>query len=178
MRVGIMNKSSRAALISTLSILISLSPWISSGAQASPRAAATGVTSTTGSARFIAYATTSPTGVNPTAALVLSNSSSAQYFYIRNTGTISISAFTITLSYSSGPGTVTLFHCDQGVAFSGSSCVSGNGKVSISQSGSVSLVLPSNSWYAFELNPKNSVTPTVSISVSSSQIRSPIISNG
>jgi hypothetical protein len=177
MRVVIMNKSLRAALISTFSILISVSPWISSDAQASPVAAATEITSFTNSARFIAYATRSVSGANPLAALVLSNSATAQNFYIRNTGTVSISSFTITLSYSSGQGAVTFYHCDLGVAFSGSSCASGKGKVITAQSGSVSLVIPAGSWYAFQLDPKKLTTPTVSITVSSSQIRSPIILN-
>jgi hypothetical protein len=41
----------------------------------------------------------------------------------------------------------------------------------------VSLPTPVGGWYAFEITPQNKSTPTISVSVSSSQIRSPLIIN-
>lgn len=173
-----MNKSLRAALISTFSILISLSPWISSSAQASQRATATGVTSSASSATFIAYATTSASGGNPNgAALVLSNTTAAQYFYVRNTGTVAISMVSLGITYTAIPAKTAFYRCEAGVTFSAlNTCASGV-RTSILTSGTLALNLAPGSWYAFELDPKKLTTPTVSISVSSSQIRSPIFSN-
>jgi hypothetical protein len=132
------------------------------------------------SATFIAYATTTTSGANPNGvALTLSNSNSRQTFYIRNTGTLAIRRISLTITYSVSPGTTTLFRCNVGVLFqtgNNDTCASA-GNTSVSASTSLTLAINPGSWYAFRLNPQNTTTPTISVSVSSAQIRLPVVSN-
>ena len=132
-----------------------------------------------GTGTFIAYATTSTTGANPNAPLTLSNSSGAQYFYIRNTGTIAITAVTATISYAGNPSTTTLLYCNEQVLFSARHTCSNGTSTSSPTTGTVSIPLSiqPNSWYEFELDLKKAATPTISVSVSSSQIRPGITTN-
>lgn len=177
MRVGTLRKCVSATLISFFLLLDTLAPASLTYAQAGASAGTVSASTSLSTARFIAYATTSTSGPNPLSALVLSNSSGSQDFYIRNTGTLALLSLTIALSYSSSPGTTTFFRCSAGVSFTGSSCASGPTKVSVSQSGSVTLAFAANTWYAFQLNPTNKIVPTINVSVSSTQIRAPIITN-
>ena len=134
-----------------------------------------------GTASFVLFATNLSGGANPNGvALTLSNSTAAQYFYVRNTGSVAISAFSLTVTYSSTPARTDFYRCDAEVLFSArNTCASGVRTTVTTSSGLavVSLSLLPNSWVAFEIDPKKLTTPTVSTSVSSSQIRPGLIIN-
>jgi hypothetical protein len=171
-------KSLRTVLTSLLVIVISLLPSSFENVQAASAARANQTTAGISSATFIAYATTSPTGANPNGSqLTLLNKTASQYFYIRNTGTVTISAITLNVSYTQVPAKTSFYHCALGVAFiSLNTCASGI-RASITGSGIVIITLPPNSWFALELDPKRLTTPSISVSISSSQIRSPLSLN-
>lgn len=132
------------------------------------------------SGTFIAYATATTAGANPNGvALTLSNSKGLQTFYVRNTGTLATRAISLSVSYSSPPGTTALLRCDVDVLFASANndnCVSGS-STSVTASASLTLALNPGSWYAFRLNPQNRTAPTISVSVSSAQIQLPLIRN-
>ena len=167
-------KTIRIALLSFLIAAVTFAPvdLAQSNALVARANNASGVLSV-GTGTFIAYATTSSSGAKPNAPLTLLNSNGAQYFYIRNTGTIAITAVTVNLSYTSSTGATTFQHCNAQVVFSAlNTCASGT-STSLSTSGTFafSLSIQPNSWYEFELDPNKKTTPTISVTVSSSQIR-------
>lgn len=143
-----------------------------------PQASISGGPTSIGSASIIAYATRTTTGANPNGvALTLNNTNQPQYFYIRNTGNVLISGVTIGISYSAAPSRTAFLHCNQNVLFtSATTCASGS-TTSIPGAGSITLSLAAGSWYAFEIDTKKTTTPTVSVSISTSQIRPAIITN-
>ena len=174
----------RTALISFFASSLTFFPMAIISAEAVPEAIANSTASNPGglsvrTGSFIAYATASPTGPNPGgSALVLTKTASAQYFYVRNTGSIDITKFSIAITYDAGPGPVTLDRCDAGVAFSAlNTCATGVKTSMTITSGVMTLAVAPNSWFAFELDPKKNVLPTISVSVSSGEIRSAIITN-
>ena len=129
------------------------------------------------SGTFIAFATTSPSGNPQGMALRLSNSNAAQYFYIRNSGTVEITDIALAISYSRPPGKTSFSRCDVGVSFSSKGkCATGTDTAVIASSNLALTLLP-GTWYAFELDSRSRTTPTISVSVSVSQIRAPIITN-
>ena len=135
----------------------------------------------TGTASFVLFATNSSGGANPNGvALTLSNSTSAQYFYVRNTGSVAISAFSLSVTYTSTPSRTDFYRCEAEVVFSArNTCASGIRTTVTTSSGVavVSMSLLPNSWVAFEIDPKKLTTPTIGASVSSSQIRPGLIIN-
>lgn len=132
-------------------------------------------------ASFVVYATNSTSGANPNGApLTLSYTRDAQYFYVRNTGTVDITGFSLAVTYSVTPARTEFYRCEVGVVFSAlNTCASGIRTTIATNSGLVTIPipLPPNSWVAFELDPKKLTTPTVNVSVSSSQIRPGITTN-
>lgn len=174
----------KAALLSFLISCITFFPMEVMSADAVPQAVASSSSSNSaglsiGTGSFIVYATSSPSGPNPGGvALTLSKTSYAQYFYVRNTGNIDVARFSITISYDAGPGTVTLDRCNVGVSFTAlNTCASGNKTAMSISNGVLTLSVPSNTWFSFELDPQKTVLPTINVSVSSSQIRSAIVTN-
>jgi hypothetical protein len=133
---------------------------------------AAGQSTTVSSGSIIVYPTATTTGANPNgAALTLLNTNQAQYFYIRNTGTVRIVSLTITISYSSAGAKTSFHHCGENILFSGlNTCASGSTTL-VPNSGTTPLNLSPGSWYAFEIDTKKTVTPTISVTVSTSQIR-------
>jgi len=174
-------KVTRAALLAFLVAVFTFFPSELIPADARPTAVTQNDLSATSisSATFVVYATTTPTGANPGGTpLTLNNTSSAQYFYVRNTGTVSVDRFSMSITYSVGSGSVTIDRCNVNVAFSGTNTCATGAKTSMTISaGVLTLSIPPNSWFAFELDPKKTVTPTVSVSVSSTQIRPAVITN-
>jgi len=174
----------RTALISFIFAISTFLPSVLIPANADLMATADTLASTptslsVGSGSFILYATVTPTGANPAGtALTLTKTTAAQYFYVRNTGTLAVVKFTINITYDAGPGPVTIDRCYEQVSFSAlNTCAIGT-KTPVSISGGViTLTIPPYSWFAFELDPKKNVLPVISISVSSSQIRTPITTN-
>jgi hypothetical protein len=174
-------KTTRAALLSFLVAVFTFFPTelIPADAGATARASNNVTATSISSASFVVYATATPTGANPAGtALTLNNTSAAQYFYVRNTGTVSVARFSIAITYSGGPGTVTIDRCGANIAFSGTNtCASGTKTTMTISAGVMTLTIPANTWFAFELDPRKTVTPTISVSVSSTQIRPAVITN-
>jgi len=143
-----------------------------------PHASIAGGPTSITSASIIAYATSTTTGSNPNgAALTLNNTNQPQYFYIRNTGNVLISGVTIGISYSANPNTTVFLHCNQNVLFvSATTCATGS-TTSMAGAGTITLSLAAGSWYAFEIDPRRTTRPTVSVSISSSQIRPAVVTN-
>ena len=163
-----------AALTLTLCLL---APQPISPAQAQTKSTGVGGPTSVTSGQILGYPTVTAAGANPNgAALVLANSNAAQAFYIRNTGTFAFISVTITISYSAPSGTVTFLRCSQNVAFlTATTCVSGSTTAVVA--GVVALGLAAGSWYEFEIDPRNKTTPTVSVSISTSQIRAAVTTN-
>jgi hypothetical protein len=174
-------KTTRAALLSFLVAVFTFFPTELIPADAGATAGANNNVAATSisSASFIVYATATPTGANPAGtALTLNNTSAAQYFYVRNTGTVNVARFSITISYSGGTGGVTIDRCNANVAFSSlNTCASGSKTVMTISGGVMTLTIPTNTWFAFELDPQRTVRPVVSITVSSTQIRPAVTTN-
>lgn len=149
-----------------------------SAANALPSATSASGSTSISSGTIIAYPTTSTTGANPNGtALTLANTSLPQYFYIRNTGTLEIVSVTITISYSSTTAKKSFLHCEQNVLFSTTNTCASGSSTTVAGSGNISLNLTAGSWYAFEIDAKKVVTPTISVSVSSIQIRAVVNTN-
>lgn len=149
-----------------------------SAANALPIATSASAATNISTGTIIAYPSASTSGANPNGtALTLANTSLPQYFYVLNAGSIEIVSVTITISYSSTTAKKTFLHCGQNVLFSATNTCASGSPVTVAGSGSVSLNLTPGSWYAFEIDAKKVVTPTISVSVSSAEIRSAINSN-
>jgi len=174
-------KLARATFLSFLVAVFTFLPTGLIPADAELQATATSNVAATSlsTGTFVVYATRTPTGANPNGtALVLSRTSAAQYFYVRNTGSIAVTRFTIMLTYDGGPGNTTIDRCNVGVAFTSlNTCASGSRTAMTITNSVITLTIQPNTWFAFELDPRKTVTPTVNISVASSQIRSPIVTN-
>lgn len=170
-------KFTRVAFSSFLVACMTLIPSNLNPADADLAAAAENTSSpqSMSSASFVVYATSSSSGANPNGvALTLSNTRDAQYFYVRNTGSVDIIAFSIAVTYTVTPARTEFYRCDAGVIFSAlNTCASGIRTTLTNSTHTIALPnpLPPNSWVAFELDPKKLTTPTISVSVSSTQIR-------
>jgi hypothetical protein len=149
-----------------------------SAANAVPIATTASAATSVSTGTIIAYPSISTTGANPNGtALTLANTSLPQYFYVLNSGSIEIVSVTITISYSSTTAKKSFLHCGQYVLFAGTNTCASGIPVTVAGSGAVTLNLTPGSWYAFEIDAKKVVTPTISVSVSSAQIRAAINSN-
>ena len=172
-------KLMRAVILSFLISSITFLPSLLIPAQAITRATAYNSSGTlaVSSGTFILYATTSPTGANPGGPLTLSKTANDQFFYLRNTGTLDIAGFNLTIT-TSPLQTFTLSRCALNVAFTAANtCATGSPTTVTISGGVVSLTVPANSWYAIDFAPKKSTTPTISVSVSSAQIRAATTTN-
>ena len=170
----------RAALFSFLSACMTFIPISLTSAEAGLAAMAenSGTSQSLNTASFVVYATNSSSGANPGTALILSRTSNAQFFYLRNAGGIDFVKLSMLITYDATPGTVTLRRCNLGVAFSSTNtCSSGPTTTVTITSGVVMLAFPSNSWFQFQIGTNKTVTPTISVSISSSQIRPGITTN-
>lgn len=169
----------RAALLSFLIATISFLPSFLISAQAITNAISTNSSGamSVSTATFNAYATTSASGASTGAPLTMNASSGDQYPYIRNTGNTDITGFMMTIT-TSPVHSFTLKRCALNVAFkSPNTCVSGSVTTVSIAGGAVTLAIPAGSWYAFDFKPSKSTTPTFDISVTSSQIGLPTITN-
>ena len=170
----------RVALSTFLFACITLIPFSLTSAEAG-LGAVTGNSATPQSlntASVVLYATSTSSGANSGTALALSRTSNAQFFYLRNTGNVDFVKLSMLITYDNGPGTVTLLRCNLGVTFSSTNtCSSGSTTAVTISSGVVTLAFPSNSWFQFQIDTNKTATPTISVSVSSSQIRPGITTN-
>lgn len=149
-----------------------------SAAHAAPKAVVASSPTSVSSGEVIVYPSLTSTGANPNGvALTLSNSNIRQYFYIRSAGTLAGTAITIAVSYSVPPAQTTFLHCDQGVLFIASGTCASGSPTTVAINGVITLNLTPGSWYEFEIGQRNRTTPTVSVSISTSQIRAALNTN-
>ncbi len=131
------------------------------------------VTATTSysSATFKLHATTTVNGAITGTALVLSNSNAKQFFYIRNTGTMQINSYTMTVTGSASGSSFTYRRCNANVAFTAAdTCASGTPTTFTLSSNVATLTIPAGTNFHIHISPNKTTTPTINISVARSQV--------
>ncbi len=131
------------------------------------------VTATTSfsSASFRLHATSSAAGAITGAALILSNSNAKQFFYIRNTGTMQINSYTMTVTGSASGSSFNYRRCNANVAFTAAdTCASGSPTTFTLSSNVATLTIPAGTNFHIQIAPNKTTTPTINISVSRSQV--------
>lgn len=131
------------------------------------------VTATTSysSATFKLHATTTVNGAITGTALVLSNSNAKQFFYIRNTGTMQINSYTMTVTGSASGSSFTYRRCNANVAFTAAdTCASGTPTTFTLSSNVATLTIPAGTNFHIQISPNKTTTPTINISVARSQV--------
>ena len=171
----------RATLISFLISVVTLAPVFLNVADAGLTAKTNNSSGTlsVSTGTFILYAAGASDTANTHTTYTLGNGGSVQHFYIINGGSFAITAFSLSVTDSSS-GTITLTRCPVNTTYSKKgTCTGGITPTSVTPvAGTVTLSIPVGSWYEIEFNPQEGATaPIVSVAVSSSQIRSPIITN-
>lgn len=138
------------------------------------------VTATTSfsSATFSLHATTTVGGAITGSALVLSNSNAKQFFYIRNTGTMQINSYTMTVTGSASGSSFTYRRCNANVAFTADdTCASGSPTTLTLSSNVATLTIPAGINFHIQIAPNKTTTPTIGIAVSRSQVIAGTTSN-
>lgn len=148
----------------------SLAPIQLDVADAATTGRASATTASFSSGSFRLHATTSPSGAVTGTALVLANSSAAQFFYLRNTGTMQINSFTMTVTGSAGGSIFTYRRCDANVAFTAlNTCASGSFTTLTLSSNVGTLTIPAGTNFHIQITPNKTTTPTINITVSRSR---------
>ena len=176
--------SKRSTLIAVVVGAISLAPTLLVSATAALNAYTRNVASqSVGSGTFIIYPSALSTGSATGAAITLLNSNAAQFAFIKNSGTLDTAKFTNTVSWA-GVKTTTLKRCPLNTTFSSATlCSDGSAPVTIATgtANAVALVviftIPAGSYLPISIQPSKTDTPTISTSVSSTQIRATTVTN-
>ncbi len=130
------------------------------------------------SATFRLHATTTVNGVITGAALVLSNSNAKQFFYIRNTGSMQINSYTMTVTGSASGSSFNYRRCNANVAFTAAdTCASGSPTTFTLSSNVATLTIPAGTNFHVQIAPNKTTTPTINISVARSQVITGTTSN-
>ena len=130
------------------------------------------------SASFSLHATTTVGGAITGAALVLSNSNSKQFFYIRNTGGLQINSYTMTVTGSASGSSFNYRRCNANVAFTATdTCASGSPTTFTLSSNVATLTIPAGTNFHFQIAPNKTTTPTINIAVARSQVIAGTTSN-
>jgi hypothetical protein len=146
------------------------------------KATATSNALTISTASMAVFAGDSYTATNPFGALVTPIiNGRAKVFFIKNTGNLGISRFTLTLSLPSGTVVSNFRRCDINSYFSANDvCSTGvYTALSISANTATSIVLnlPPNSFYAFQIRQNKNTNMTVSVSANSAHINTSVVTN-
>lgn len=171
-----MNKASRALFTAVMGAALVAPIQLSSAVAAINATAVSGALSfSSGAVQIYGSATqtyTNPSTGNP---LSLGVSGKTELFYVQNNGTLSASAFNVTISVSAG-SIISLKMCGAGVLFTSTAgvCQSGTATTIPITSGvpvTISVMIAPNSFYNLELNTSNkNVTATINLSVDTSQV--------
>ena len=160
----------KSALASAIIGAISLAPIQLDMADAATLGRVTATTSYS-SATFKLHATTTVNGAITGTALVLSNSNAKQFFYIRNTGTMQINSYTMTVTGSASGSSFTYRRCNANVAFTAAdTCASGTPTTFTLSSNVATLTIPAGTNFHIQISPNKTTTPTINISVARSQV--------
>lgn len=177
MRSFEMSSLIRSALASAIIGAISLAPIQLDMADAATLGRVTATTSFS-STTFKLHATTTSNGVITGLPLVLSNSNSRQFFYLRNTGGLQIESFTLIVTGSANNSAFTFKRCDNGAYFTGTNaCSIGSATAFTLSSDVASFSIPAGSNIHIQIIPNKNTTPTISVSVARSQVRSGLTTN-
>ena len=174
----------RSTLIAAVVGVISLAPTLLVSATAAINARANNVSAeSVGTGTFKIYPSATTGGAATGAAITLVNSNAAQFLFIKNSGTINTAKFTNTVTWTSSR-TTTLKNCPLNTTFTSATlCSNSSVPVSIATgttSGTalvVTFTIPSGSYLPISITPSGLGTPTISTSVSSTQIRTATVTN-
>ena len=173
----------RSTLIAAVVGVISLAPTLLVSATASINARTNNVSAESiGTGTFKIYPSATVGGAAG-GAIALANTNAAQFAFINNSGTITTAQFTNTVTWSSG-STTKLSRCPLNTTFtSATGCSDLSAPVVIATgtlSGAglvVTFTIPAGSYLPISVTPTGKSTPTISTSVSSTQIRTATVTN-
>ena len=174
----------RSTLIAAAVGAISLAPTLLLSATAANNARTNNVSAeSVGTVTFKIYPSATAGGAATGAAITLANVNGAQFAFIKNSGTINTQKFTNIVTWTSG-STTTLKNCPLNTTFTSATlCSNSTTPVTIatgSLSGAalvVTFTIPSGSYLPISVTPSAKDTPTISTSVSSTQIRTATVTN-
>lgn len=173
----------RSTLIAVVVGAISLAPTLLVSAIAALDARVSNATAqSVGSGTFIIYPSATAGGT-ASGAITLINSNAAQFAFIKNSGTLDTTKFTNTVTWAGGK-TTTLKRCPLNTTFSSAAlCSDGSAPVTIASGTAnaaalvVIFTIPAGSYLPISIQPSKTDTPTISTSVSSTQIRIATVTN-
>ena len=174
----------RSTLIAVVVGAISLAPTLLVSAMAVLNSRTGNVTAqSVGSGTFIIYPSATAGGT-ASGAITLINSNAAQFAFIKNSGTLDTAKFTNTVTWSSAK-TTTLKRCPLNTTFTSATvCSDTSTPVTIATGTAnaaaliVTFAIPAGSYLPVSVTPNSgTVTPTISTSVSSTQIRTATVIN-
>ena len=176
-------KFKRSTLIAVVVGAITLAPTLLVSAKAALGAHVSNATpQSVGSGTFKIYPSATAGGA-AAGSITLLSSKNAQFAFINNSGTLDTAKFTITITWALGK-TTTLSRCPLNTTFiSAISCSDSSAPVAIATgtaSGTaliVTLTIPAGSYLPISVKPSGADTPTISSSVSSTQIRTATVTN-
>ena len=178
MRVNRKSTSLVAAVVGALFIALTQPPVAANGAA---RATSNNNLLTVNSATLQVIAVDTATATLPNATYsVAVNKSNPVIFYIRNTGSLTTSAFTLTISLDSGAKISTLHRCNVGVYFNATVKKCGPTAIAATQivgsptaspyTTNQTLTLAANAFYAFQIDVDKNCTMTVGTLASLSNV--------
>jgi hypothetical protein len=138
------------------------------------------VTATTSfsSATFRLHATTTVGGAITGTSLVLSNTNARQYFYLINTGSLSLDSFTLAVTGSANNSSFTFRRCETDAVFTGNNDCSTGVPIAVTVTSDVAIFnVPAGATFHIQLTPSKTTTPTINISVARSQARAATSTN-
>lgn len=176
-------KIKRSTLIAVVVGAITLAPTLLVSAMATLNAHVSNASAqSVGSGTFKIFPSATAGGA-ATGAITLSNTSAAQFAYIKNSGSIDTAKFTNTVTWA-GVKTTTLKRCPLNTTFSSAtSCSDGSTPVTIATGTAnaaalvITFTIPAGSYLPISIQPSKTDTPTISTSVSSTQIRTSTVTN-
>ncbi len=174
----------RSTLIAAAVGVISLAPTLLVSATAAINAHTNNVSAeSVGTGTFKIYPSATAGGAATGAAITLVNSSAAQFLFIKNSGTIDTARFTNTVTWA-GVKTTTLKNCPLNTTFTSATlCSNSTTPVTIATGTAngaalvVTFTIPAGSYLPISIAPSKADTPTISTSVSSTQIRTATVTN-
>ncbi|MCX6430372.1 MAG: hypothetical protein NTX12_05335 [Actinobacteria bacterium] len=128
------------------------------------------------SGKYPVAVVTTTGAANPLAAYVSPTSSATRLFYVKNFGTVAIKAFTLSVT-GTNSATFVIRRCSIGANFTAvNTCSDALTPVTIS-AGALTLSIASGATQSLQFAPSKSTVATVSVSVSTSQVRAPVVTN-
>ena len=175
-------RKGRSTFIAVVVGAISLAPTLLGSATAAISAYTNNASAlSVGTGTFKIYPSATAGGAATGAAITLLNANGAQFLFIKNSGTINTAKFTIQITWASNSST-TLKNCPLNTTFNSATlCSNASTPVTISSGTSsgtaqvVTFAIPAGSYLPISVTPSGKDTPTISASVSSTQIRTAIV---